>query len=92
MKQRKKNPAAVTLGKRSAAARMKKLTPAQRKAIAKHAAQVRWGDPKAREQMAERLRNTQPDAEKLRASRRAFSDPKVRQRIAEAYRSKRGKP
>jgi hypothetical protein len=43
MKQRKKNPAAVTLGKLSAAGRMKKLTPAQRKAIAKHAVEVRWG-------------------------------------------------
>lgn len=47
MTQRKrKNPAAVTLGKRSAAARMKKLTPDQRKAIAKHAAEVRWGKKK----------------------------------------------
>jgi hypothetical protein len=43
MTQRKKNPAAVSLGKRSVAARMKNLSPARRKAIAKHAAQVRWG-------------------------------------------------
>jgi hypothetical protein len=92
MTQHKKNPAAVSLGKRSVAARMKNLSPARRKAIAKHAAQVRWSDPKERERMAERLRNTQPDAEERRASRRSFSDPKVRQRVAEAYRSKRGKP
>jgi len=44
---RKKNPAAVALGrlggKKSAAGRMKKLTPEQRKQIAKHAALARWG-------------------------------------------------
>ena len=34
------------LGKRGGDARMKKLTPAQRKAIAKHAAEVRWGKKK----------------------------------------------
>jgi len=43
MKQRKKNPAAVMLGKRGGDARMKNLSSARRKAIAKHAAQVRWG-------------------------------------------------
>jgi len=43
---RRKNPAAVALGRRggkkSAAARMEKLTPEQRKAIARNAAQARW--------------------------------------------------
>ncbi len=43
---RKKNPAAVALGKlggkKSAIARMKKLTPQQRSEIAKHAALARW--------------------------------------------------
>jgi hypothetical protein len=46
MTSKKKNAAAVSLGKRSVAARMKKLTPEQRKAIAKHAAEVRWGKKK----------------------------------------------
>jgi len=44
---RKKNPAAVALGrlggKKSAAGRMKKLTPEQRSKIARNAAQTRWG-------------------------------------------------
>jgi hypothetical protein len=39
---RKKNSAAVELGKRGAKARMKKLTPEQRSAVAKNAAEVRW--------------------------------------------------
>ena len=42
-----KNPAAVTLGRlgglKGGAARAKKLTQAQRAAIAKKAAQARWG-------------------------------------------------
>jgi len=45
MTRKRKNPAAVTLGKRSAAGRMEKLTPEQRKVIAAHAAAVRWGQP-----------------------------------------------
>lgn len=48
MTRKKKNAAAVSLGRRSAAARMKKLTPEQRKAIAKHAAAVRWWGRKAK--------------------------------------------
>ena len=47
---KKKNPAAVALGrlggKKSAAARMEKLTPQERSKIAKHAAQARWGKKK----------------------------------------------
>ena len=43
VKQKKKNPIGVAFGKLGTAGRMKKLTPEQRKAIAKHAAQVRWG-------------------------------------------------
>lgn len=39
---RKKNPAAVALGKRSAAGRMRKMSPEQRKAVAKKAARARW--------------------------------------------------
>jgi len=46
MAKRRKDPAAVKLGHRgglkSAAARMKKLTPAQRSEIARHAVLVRW--------------------------------------------------
>jgi hypothetical protein len=42
MARKRKNPAAVALGKRSAAGRMKKLTPEQRSAIARHAVGVRW--------------------------------------------------
>jgi len=37
-----KNPAAVALGRLSVAARMKKLTPEQRSAIARRAARARW--------------------------------------------------
>jgi len=44
---RKKNPAAVTLGKlggkKGGPARAKKLSPEQRKAIAQEAAWARWG-------------------------------------------------
>ena len=46
---RKKNPAAVALGKlggkKGGAARAKKLMPEQRKAIAQKAARARWGKP-----------------------------------------------
>jgi hypothetical protein len=45
---RKKNPAAVALGKlggpKGGAARAKKLSPEQRKAIAQKAARARWGN------------------------------------------------
>jgi hypothetical protein len=37
-----KDPAAVSMGKRGAAARAKNTTPAQRRAIAKKAAAKRW--------------------------------------------------
>jgi hypothetical protein len=40
---KKKNPAAVQLGRRGAKARMKKLTPEQRIEVAKKAAAARWG-------------------------------------------------
>jgi hypothetical protein len=39
---KKKNPAAVALGKRGAKARMKKLTPEKRTEVAKTAAAARW--------------------------------------------------
>jgi hypothetical protein len=46
---RKKNPAAVALGKlggkKGGPARAKKLTPEQRKAIAEKAARARWNKP-----------------------------------------------
>jgi hypothetical protein len=46
---RKKNPAAVALGKlggkKGGDARAKKLTPERRKAIAQKAARARWGKP-----------------------------------------------
>ena len=42
---KRKNPAAVQLGKRGASARMKKLTPEQRSAVAKNAASARWAKP-----------------------------------------------
>jgi hypothetical protein len=46
---RKKNPAAVALGKlggkKGGPARAKKLSPEQRKAIAEKAAQARWSKP-----------------------------------------------
>ncbi len=38
----KKNPHAVALGKRGAKIRMRKLTPEQRRAIARKAVQARW--------------------------------------------------
>ena len=41
--QKMKDAAAVELGKRGAEARMKKLTPEQRSAAAKKAAEARWG-------------------------------------------------
>jgi hypothetical protein len=40
---KKKNAAAVQLGRRGAKARMKKLTPEQRTEVAKKAAAARWG-------------------------------------------------
>jgi hypothetical protein len=47
-----KNPAAVALGRlgglKGGKARAASLTPAKRKAIAKKAAQTRWGKPKSR--------------------------------------------
>jgi len=43
---KKKNPAAVALGKRGAKARMKKLTPEKRSEVARHAVQARWAKAK----------------------------------------------
>jgi hypothetical protein len=43
---KRKNPAAVALGKRSAAGRMEKLTPEQRSEVARKAAAARWAKPK----------------------------------------------
>jgi hypothetical protein len=40
---KRKNPAAVALGKRGAKARLKKLTPEKRTEVAKKAAAARWG-------------------------------------------------
>jgi hypothetical protein len=39
---KKKNPAAVALGRRGAKARLTKLTPEQRSEVAKTAAAARW--------------------------------------------------
>jgi hypothetical protein len=39
---KRKNPAAVALGKRGAKARLTKLTPEQRSDVAKKAAAARW--------------------------------------------------
>jgi hypothetical protein len=39
---KKKNPAAVELGRRGGAARTKALTPEQREALARRAARARW--------------------------------------------------
>ncbi len=50
MAKRRKNPAAVALGRKggkaSAKARMVKISPEQRSAIAKNAAEARWGKGK----------------------------------------------
>jgi hypothetical protein len=42
---KKKNPAAVQLGKRGAKARMQKLTAEQRSEVARTAAAARWNKP-----------------------------------------------
>jgi hypothetical protein len=39
---KRKNPAAVTLGKRGGKARLTKMTPEQRKVVAETAAAARW--------------------------------------------------
>jgi hypothetical protein len=44
---KRKNPAAVALGKRGAKARMTKLTPAKRSEVARTAAVARWKDKPA---------------------------------------------
>jgi hypothetical protein len=40
---KRKNPAAVALGKRGAKARLTKLSPEKRREVAKKAATARWG-------------------------------------------------
>lgn len=47
MMAKRKNPAAVALGKRGAKARLKKLSPEKRSEVAKKAAAARWGKPAA---------------------------------------------
>lgn len=42
---KKKNPAAVQLGRRGGKARLKKMTAAERSAVAKLGAAARWGKP-----------------------------------------------
>lgn len=44
---KRKNPAAVALGKRGAKARLKKLTPEKRTEVAKKAAAARWAKKEA---------------------------------------------
>jgi hypothetical protein len=44
---KRKNPAAVALGKRGAKARMTKLTPGKRSEVARTAAAARWKDKPA---------------------------------------------
>jgi hypothetical protein len=46
MATKRKHAGAVALGKLSAKARMKKIPPEQRAAIARHAAQARWAKAK----------------------------------------------
>jgi hypothetical protein len=46
MPDREKNPNAVALGRLGAKARQEKLTPEQRRAIAKKAIQTRWAKAK----------------------------------------------
>jgi hypothetical protein len=43
---KRKNPAAVALGRKGAKARLTKLTPQRRKEIAEKAAAARWGKKK----------------------------------------------
>jgi hypothetical protein len=43
---KRKNPAAVALGKRSGKARMEKLSPEKRSEVAKLAAEARWAKKK----------------------------------------------
>lgn len=45
---KKKNPAAVALGKRGAKARMKKLSAEERQEIARNAVNARWEKAKAK--------------------------------------------
>jgi hypothetical protein len=49
---KRKNPAAVALGKRGAKARLKKLTPEKRTEVAKKAAAARWHKPAAKPKKA----------------------------------------
>lgn len=49
MTSKRKNPAAVALGRRGAKVRMKKLTPEQRSEIARRAVQARWAKVKGQE-------------------------------------------
>ena len=49
MAKKKKNPAAVALGKLGAIGRMKKMTPAQRSDLARKAVQARWAKAKGGE-------------------------------------------
>lgn len=50
MSGKRKNPAAVALGKRSLKGRMEKTTPEQRSAIARKAVLVRWERYRQRQQ------------------------------------------
>jgi hypothetical protein len=45
---KRKNPAAVALGKRGAKARMKKMTPEQRSEVARKAVTARWNKTAAK--------------------------------------------
>ena len=52
MMAKRKNPAAVALGKRGAKARLKKLSPEKRTEVAKKAAAARWRKPAAKPKKA----------------------------------------
>jgi hypothetical protein len=71
----RKNPAAVSLGRRgglaSAAARMEKLSPEQRKEIARAAAQARWGGTTAskREAVGKMLAEARKKAKKGKSTK-----------------------
>jgi hypothetical protein len=72
---KKKNAAAVSLGKRSAKARMEKLTPEQRSEVARKAAAARW-KAKAESGGAEARDQPLTPAQRKRVATKAANDPK----------------
>jgi hypothetical protein len=56
---KRKNPAAVLLGRKSGKARMKKLTPEKRSEVARQAAAARWAGHKAKRPASARKKRSQ---------------------------------